>query len=260
MTRHNQFNQFPYLQGQWPPRNDQKSACRGSIGGFAIQLSKQKVRNRGYSLHSLVGESSSHNSIRNNKKPPGSCRFSLHSRTRTRRGLSSKLTRNPDPHSPVKNYTENGLDSRRGRKLSIGGSKPNETKPIPLCRRRPEGDPVEWNSPRRRRRRREAVGGLGSPAGGEERRGGEKILVEVGLVAPPLLLLLTFSRVASRRVVSCGVGDDESTAEEERTRRERDGWVGLGPCRRSLPDHVRSNRCLQNKKKNQNILLLSSQI
>lgn len=85
-----------------------------------------------------------------------------------------------------------------------------------------------------------------------ERRGeggGEKILVEVGLVAPPLLLLLTFSRVASRRVVSCGVGDDESTAEEERTRRERDGWVGLGPCRRSLPDHVRSNRCLQNKKK-----------
>lgn len=170
MTRHNQFNQFPYLQGQWPPRNDQKSACRGSIGGFAIQLSKQKVRNRGYSLHSLVGESSSHNSIRNNKKPPGSCRFSLHSRTRTRRGLSSKLTRNPDPHSPVKNYTENGLDSRRGRKLSIGGSKPNETKPIPLCRRRPEGDLVEWNSPRRRRR--EAVGGLGSPAGGEERRGG----------------------------------------------------------------------------------------
>lgn len=69
------------------------------------------------------------------------------------------------------------------------------------------------------------MGGLGSPAGGEERRGGggEKILVEVGLVAPPLLLLLTFSRVASCRVAL-------ETMSPRRKKRGRGGneMVGLG--------------------------------
>lgn len=102
------------------------------------------------------------------------------------------------------------------------------------------------------------MGGLGSPAGGEERRGGEKILVEVGLVAPPLLLLLTFSRVASCRVAL-------ETMSPRRKKRGRGGneMVGLGWVG-SVPPVAPRPRPLQplpaKQKKNQNILLLSSQI